>query len=75
MRTPTLVYRSAVIAALGGFLFGFDTAVISGTVADLKSVFRWKRCRKIGDCVRASVIALCSPTDIMGRLLSLPDTR
>ena len=39
MRTPMLVYRSAVIAALGGFLFGFDTAVISGTVKDLKSVF------------------------------------
>ena len=35
-----LVYRSALIAALGGFLFGFDTAVISGTVVDLKSVFR-----------------------------------
>jgi len=34
-----LVYRSALIAALGGFLFGFDTAVISGTVGDLKSVF------------------------------------
>jgi len=40
MRTPMLVYRSAVIAALGGFLFGFDTAVISGTVSDLMSVFR-----------------------------------
>jgi len=39
MRTPILVYRSAIIAALGGFLFGFDTAVISGTVSDLKSVF------------------------------------
>ena len=34
-----LVYRCAIIAALGGFLFGFDTAVISGTVDDLKSVF------------------------------------
>jgi len=39
MRTPLLVYRSAIIAALGGFLFGFDTAVISGTVSDLKNVF------------------------------------
>jgi hypothetical protein len=39
MRTQTLVYRSTVIAALGGFLFGFDTAVISGTLADLKNVF------------------------------------
>ena len=39
MKTSPLVVRSAVIAALGGLLFGFDTAVISGTVADLKSVF------------------------------------
>ena len=40
MRTRVIVYRSAVIAALGGFLFGFDTAVISGTLADLRNVFR-----------------------------------
>ena len=39
MKTSSLVVRSAVIAALGGLLFGFDTAVISGTVDDLKSVF------------------------------------
>ena len=39
MRTQILVYRSALVAALGGFLFGFDTAVISGTVDDLKKVF------------------------------------
>ena len=34
-----LVYRSALIAALGGLLFGFDTAVISGTVSSLKKEF------------------------------------
>jgi sugar porter (SP) family MFS transporter len=39
MKTSSLVVRSAVIAALGGLLFGFDTAVISGTVDALKSVF------------------------------------
>ena len=31
-----VIYIS-VIAALGGFLFGFDTAVISGTVESIKS--------------------------------------
>jgi len=31
--------RSTVIAALGGLLFGFDTAVISGTTSALQSVF------------------------------------
>ncbi|MCL2005174.1 MAG: sugar porter family MFS transporter [Planctomycetaceae bacterium] len=39
MRTPLLVYRSALIAALGGLLFGFDTAVISGTIGSLKKEF------------------------------------
>lgn len=34
-----LVLRSAVVAALGGLLFGFDTAVISGTTTALKSTF------------------------------------
>jgi MFS family permease len=39
MRSSSLVLRSALIAALGGLLFGFDTAVISGTVDALKEVF------------------------------------
>ncbi len=34
-----LVLRSAIVAALGGLIFGFDTAVISGTTADLERVF------------------------------------
>lgn len=36
--TPYLI-RSAVVAALGGLLFGFETAVISGTTGWLKSHF------------------------------------
>jgi SP family xylose:H+ symportor-like MFS transporter len=37
--TPTLL-GSTLIAALGGLLFGFDTAVISGTTEALRSVYR-----------------------------------
>ena len=40
MKTSPLVIRSAIFAALGGLLFGFDTAVISGTVDALKEVFQ-----------------------------------
>ena len=35
----TRVFAIALVAALGGFLFGFDTAVINGTVGALGSTF------------------------------------
>ena len=34
-----LIFLS-VVAALGGFLFGYDTAVISGTIAQVTQLFR-----------------------------------
>jgi MFS transporter, SP family, xylose:H+ symportor len=39
MRINAYLLRSSVIAALGGLLFGFDSAVISGTTDALQSVF------------------------------------
>lgn len=39
MKSRKSVYASTIVAALGGLLFGFDTAVISGTVDSLESVF------------------------------------
>ena len=34
-----LVIRSAIVASLGGLIFGFDTAVISGAISSLEKVF------------------------------------
>jgi len=39
MKVNGLMIRSSIIAALGGLLFGFDTAVISGTEKALRSLF------------------------------------
>ncbi|MGB3829871.1 MAG: sugar porter family MFS transporter [Ornithinimicrobium sp.] len=70
-----LVLRSAIIAALGGLLFGFDTAVISGTTKDLTRVFDlsgfWLgftvATALIGTIVGAAYAGLGKPADTYGR--------
>src|SRR5579863_7700341 len=39
MKLSSYLLRSTVVAALGGLLFGFDTAVIAGTTQALTEVF------------------------------------
>src|SRR5580765_3100272 len=39
MALNSTLIRSSVVAALGGLLFGFDTAVISGTTRDLTELY------------------------------------
>jgi len=39
MKLNSVLLKSSVVAALGGLLFGFDTAVISGTTGQLSQVF------------------------------------
>src|ERR1700690_487406 len=39
MRLNSYLLRSTVVAALGGLLFGFDTAVIAGTTHALTEVY------------------------------------
>ena len=42
-----LIFLS-VVAALGGFLFGYDAAVISGTISQVTAASRWTRYRWAG---------------------------
>ncbi|MBT6466990.1 MAG: sugar porter family MFS transporter [Kordiimonadaceae bacterium] len=65
--------KSALIAALGGLLFGFDTAVISGTTSALEEVYGLSKfslgltvaVALIGTIIGALVAA--KPADIYGR--------
>lgn len=70
-----LALRSAVIAALGGLLFGFDTAVISGTTDALQRVFSLSAgglgftvaTALIGTIVGAAATGIWKPADLIGR--------
>ena len=73
MKKNTQVYASTVIAALGGLLFGFDTAVISGTTEALQSYFGLSEFLLGFTVVTALIgtiigsIAVNRPADIWGR--------
>ncbi|GAB3299896.1 sugar porter family MFS transporter [Parasphingorhabdus pacifica] len=70
-----LALRSAVIAALGGLLFGFDTAVISGTTDALQQVFSLSAAglgftvatALLGTIVGAAATGIWKPADLFGR--------
>ena len=73
---PTLL-RASIIAALGGLLFGFDTAVISGTTDQLREVFGLTA-NTLGFTVAAALIgtifgavAAGKPSDRLGRRRTL----
>ena len=65
------------IAALGGLLFGFDTAVISGTTPFIKPYFElddiwlgWTVSSLLFGCI-IGVISAGKPSDIFGRKKTL----
>ncbi len=73
MKTRNFVLKSAVVAALGGLLFGFDTAVISGTTDTLQEIFNLSNAwlgftvasALIGTIIGAIIVGW--PTDKIGR--------
>jgi len=69
----TVLVRAAVVSALGGLLFGFDTAVIAGTTDALRTLYAltdWQ----LGFAVSAALVgtivgslAFAKPSDVWGR--------
>ena len=64
MKVNFFLLKSTVVAALGGLLFGFDTAVIAGTTADLTTVFGLNPTR-LGITVSAALVGT-----ILGAMLA-----
>lgn len=62
-RASALVIRSAIVAAIGGLIFGFDTAVISGANAALKVQFN------LDDSGLGFTVAIATVGTILGALL------
>jgi len=76
MKQATLI-RITLIAALGGFLFGFDTAVISGTTSALETVFalsKWRLGFTVATALIGTIIGsifVGAPGDKYGRRMML----
>ena len=74
--TGTLI-RAAIVASLGGLLFGFDTAVISGTTSAVKALFQlseWSMGFVVSSALIGTILGTLiasKPGDIWGRRDSL----
>lgn len=65
-RQPSRLFRSAIAAALGGLLFGFDTAVISGTTDALTATYGLSA-NALGFTVASALIGTVLGSLIAGR--------
>lgn len=74
--TGTLI-RAAIVASLGGLLFGFDTAVIAGTTASIETLFQlteWEMGFVVSSALIGTIIGTlisAKPGDKWGRKTSL----
>ncbi len=66
MHSKPILVLSAVVASLGGLLFGFDTAVISGTTHWLQDFFELGR-SGLGFTVASAIIGTIAGSVIVGR--------
>jgi MFS family permease len=67
------IFTQALIIALGGFLFGFDIAVISGTTSALESLFELSK-SQLGFTVAIALIGTIIGTTIVGKPADLHGT-
>ena len=77
VKQKNYIFLISAIAALGGLLFGFDTAVISGTTPFIKPYFNlddlwlgWTVSSLLGGCI-IGVISAGKPSDLFGRKKTL----
>ena len=61
-------YRISFVAALSGFLFGFDTAIINGAIVFLRRHFRWSEIET--EFAAGSLLAGCATAAAVARMLS-----
>jgi MFS transporter, SP family, arabinose:H+ symporter len=70
MKPNSSLLKSTIVAALGGLLFGFDTAVISGTTSDLAQVYHLRP-----DLLGVTVSAALIGTIVGAMLAGIPGDR
>ncbi|MBM3801691.1 MAG: sugar porter family MFS transporter [Acidimicrobiia bacterium] len=77
MKTNRYLLSSTLVAALGSFLFGFDTAVISGTTEALRQVFQLSS-GQLGFTVASALVGTIlgsllagKPAELLGRKRTL----
>ncbi|WP_081489151.1 D-xylose transporter XylE [Shimwellia blattae] len=61
------VFNITVVAALGGLLFGYDTAVISGAVESISKVF--VEPRGLGEAAANSLLGFCVASALIGCII------
>jgi sugar porter (SP) family MFS transporter len=72
-----VLIRAAIVAALGGLLFGFDTAVIAGTTASLRGLFSlndWQLGFAVSSALIGTILGsliFAKPGDVWGRKTTL----
>lgn len=64
---PFYVFRITLVATLGGLLFGYDTAVVSGTVDSISKVFIEPR--HLNETAANSLLGFCVSSALIGCII------